>query len=523
MVDVIGHRTLRDLLLERVERRADHPFLVHEDAEGVTSSLTYQAFLDSVDRTAAAWQQLGVKRGDAVTVQLPNCPEFLITWFALASLGAVMVPSNTANTTAELEHVVDHSESVTIVTSTTYLDRVEPLLASRPALRLVVARQADGELPDRALRLTDLVAAADPGDLVVPAVRPEDVAEMLFTSGTTARPKAVELTHANCLRSGERMMKSLLLDESDRCLTALPAFHSNAQSVTILPSLTVGGTCILLEQYRASRYWDQLRAHDATQTSLVAMQVRTLLKQPHAPTDTNHRVRRIFFAINVTDEEKDAFERRFAVELINGYGLSEALTIVSVAPVFGPKRWPSIGLPTYDREVRVVDDAGNEVPQGEVGEIIVHGVPGRTLMKGYFKDPEATARTLRGDWLYTGDYGSVDEYGYLYFLDRRKDVIKRAGENVSAAEVELTLLDHPDVDEAAVIAVPDPIRDEAVKAYVVTRPGAAVTADDIRAHCEARLASFKVPTIIEFRDALPKTSVGKIEKKLLRAELTGGA
>jgi crotonobetaine/carnitine-CoA ligase len=167
--------------------------------------------------------------------------------------------------------------------------------------------------------------------------------------------------------------------------------------------------------------------------------------------------------------------------------------------------------------VRIVDDEGVEVATGEVGEITVHGIPGRTIMQGYYKDPEATAAAIRDGWLHTGDHGWVDELGYLYFFDRKKDVIKRAGENVSAMEVETTLLEHPEIALAAVVAVPDPIRDEAVKAFVVRRPGSELQADAIRAFCAERLAHFKVPSIVELRDELPLTSVGKVEKKALRA------
>jgi carnitine-CoA ligase len=201
----------------------------------------------------------------------------------------------------------------------------------------------------------------------------------------------------------------------------------------------------------------------------------------------------------------------------NGYDLSEATLVVSHAPVHRPKRWPSVGLPSGDRRVRIVDPAGGEVPTGAVGEITVHGVPGRTLMKGYYKDPEATAAAIHDGWLHTGDHGWVDELGYLYFFDRRKDVIKRAGENVSALEVETALLEHPEIEVAAVVAAADPVRDEAVKAFVVRREGSALDAAAVQAFCAERLAGFKVPTIVEFRDALPLTSVGKVEKRVLRA------
>jgi crotonobetaine/carnitine-CoA ligase len=192
------------------------------------------------------------------------------------------------------------------------------------------------------------------------------------------------------------------------------------------------------------------------------------------------------------------------------------MMIVTLAPVFGDRRWPSIGLPSINRRIRIVDDAGGDVPTGTPGEIVVAGEPGRTLMKGYFQDPAATAAALRDGWLHTGDNGLFDERGYVYFVDRKKDMIKRSGENISASEVETVLTGHPQIVEAAVIGVPDPIRDEMVMAVVVARPGARLDATAVRDHCREHLSEFKVPTVVEFLPALPRTSIGKVEKKLLR-------
>ena len=198
------------------------------------------------------------------------------------------------------------------------------------------------------------------------------------------------------------------------------------------------------------------------------MQLRTILAQPPAEGERDHQVRRLFYAINVTDAEKESFEQRFGITLINGYGLSEGMTLLTCAPVVGPRRWPSIGLPSPGRRILLLDDQGNEVAPGEVGEIVAVGRPGRDIMLGYYKDPEATEAALRpGGRMHTGDNAYADEQGYLYFFDRKKDMIKRAGENVSALEVESVVLDHPLVVEAAVIGVPDDIRDEAVAVVVV--------------------------------------------------------
>ncbi|RHW28387.1 ATP-dependent acyl-CoA ligase [Nocardioides immobilis] len=514
-MDIVGNRTLRDLLDERVARYGDKPFLVFEDKDGNVSEATYSAFQTRVDRVAAGLTDLGVGPGDKVAVHLANCPEILEVWFALGTLGAVMVPSNTANTPGELEYLLDFSGAVAIVTQPAFLSTVSTAVDEVPAVRHRILARTATAAPGTLL-LEDLVSTTTVAPR--PKVNSEDVVQMLFTSGTTARPKGVLLTHANALHGGERESRGLLLDDTDRCMTSLPLFHVNAQVITMLSSLTVGATCIVLEEFRATKYWDQLRRHRATQTSLVAMQVRTLLAQPERETDRSHALRRTFYALNISTEEKDAFQDRYGVELINAYGLSEAMTLATLAPVFGPKKWPSIGKPLVGRTIRLVDPDGNDVPVGTVGEIVIHGVPGRTLMKGYYRNPEATADALRDGELWTGDNAYADDDGYFYWFDRRSDMIKRAGENISTVEVESVIVEHPEVAEVAVIGVPDPLRDEAVKAVLVLEPGSRLTAEDVREHCEGRLAAFKIPTVIEIRDALPKTSIGKVAKGELRKE-----
>jgi crotonobetaine/carnitine-CoA ligase len=514
MDDLVGRRHLGTLLDEQLAERPDAECLVFEDRDGARTAFTFRAFDEAVARLAGGLRGIGVGRDTKVVVHLRNCPELIVAFAAIARLGGVVVPNIVANRAAETRHVVAFSDAEVVLTSAAYAPLFDEVLPRTPAVRAVVMTSRDGA-PSATHAYDDLAAAEPLRDW--PAIGSEDVAEMIFTSGTTARPKAVMLTHANLLWAGERSVRDFLLRPDDRILTALPLFHGNAQALALLPALTIGACLVMLEEYRATRFWGQVREHRATLTGLVAMLVRTLLAQPPSPADREHDLRVVNYAINVPDAEKDAFEERFGVTLANGYGLSEAMLVVSHAPVHRPKRWPSVGLPSGDRRVRIVDEAGAEAPTGEVGEICVHGVPGRTLMKGYYKDPQATAAAIRDGWLHTGDHGWVDELGYLYFFDRRKDVIKRAGENVSAMEVETALLEHPEIEVAAVVAVPDPVRDEAVKAFVVRRDGSVLDAAAVQAFCAERLAGFKVPTIVEFRDALPLTSVGKVEKKVLRA------
>jgi crotonobetaine/carnitine-CoA ligase len=517
-MDIVGDRTLRDLLDEQVERHPDKTFIVVEDKDGNVTETTYAQMQARVDRVAAGLAELGVQQGDRVTVHLANSREILDVWFALATLGAVMVPSNVANTVSELEYVLSYSGSVAVVTQPSLFETAAAAAEAVPEVRHRILARAT-EARAGTVLLEDV--AASTAETPRAEVHSEDVAQMLFTSGTTARPKGVLLTHANALHGGERESRALLLDENDRCMTSLPLFHVNAQCITVLSAMTVGGTCIVLEEFRATKYWDQLRQHRATQTSLVAMQVRTLLAQPERDTDRDHALRRTFYALNISDEEKDTFQERYGVELINAYGLSEAMTLVTLAPVFGPKHWPSIGKPLMGRTVRLVDPDGNDVPVGSVGEIIVEGVPGRTLMKGYYNNPEATERALRDGWLWTGDNAYADKEGYLFWFDRRSDMIKRAGENISTLEVEFALSEHPAIAEVAVIGVPDPLRDEAVKAVIVLKPGETLTAADVKEFCEGRLAKFKIPTVVDIRDHLPKTSIGKISKGELRKEAGG--
>jgi carnitine-CoA ligase len=514
MLDPRGERNLTDLLEERAVARGDQTFLVFEDGDGTISELTYDEFAAQVRRCARGLQERGIGPGDRVVVHLRNCPEILIAWFALARLGAVFVPSNVANTAGELVHILAVSAAGLAITQPALLAAVEEAIAEGGSeARIVVARcGAEGHTP-----FADLLAHGD--DAPRPDVGSNEVVELIFTSGTTRKPKAVMLTHSNCLRAGLDAVHCLWLDEGERCLTALPLFHVNAQAMSVMAALTVGGTLILVEEFRASRFWSQVRRHRATQTSVVAMQLRTLLAQPPDDGDADHDVRRLFYAINVTDDEKERFEARYGVALINGYGLSEAMTLVTCSPIVGPRRWPSIGLPSPGRRVALIDDEGREVAQGEVGEIVVEGTPGRDIMLGYLDDPESTAEALRGGRLHTGDNAWADEQGFLYFFDRKKDMIKRAGENVSALEVEAALLEHPQIVEAAVVGVPDAIRDEAVAAVVVAAAGGAVSAEDVAEHCRTRLARFKVPTVVEFADELPKTSIGKVRKDVLRKQL----
>lgn len=533
MTDAVGDRTLVELLDVRAATAPDATALVVESTGGHVVELTYARFHELVGRVAAGLLARGVRPGERVLVQLPNSVEMALAWFGVVRLGAVFVPSNTANTAREVRHLAARADVALGICQ----PDVVALFAEADPQRLgsgrvvTVGGPVDGPAEDDPAGeagLGELLAAEPIGPMRRP--RADDLVELVFTSGTTAAPKAAMITHANCVFSGLQKAAAMELDADERLLTTLPLFHVNAQSA-LLAGLCVGAPMVLLESYSAARFCAQLAAHDATVTSLVSTQVRTLLRQPVSEAHRAHRVRRAWFALDISAGERREFEARFGIRLLNGYGLTEAYTSVCQAPLHGEDRWPAVGLPLLGREVRTVDADGLDVPDGEVGEIIVKGTPGRTVMAGYWGDPDATARTLRDGWLHTGDSGRLDERGHLHFVDRKADLIKRAGENIAAAEVEAVLLTHPAVAEVAVVGVSDPVRDEAVLACVVlASPGAGSDAavadgpavlDELAQHARRHLAPFKVPTVWELLDELPRTSIGKVRKDDLRTSFAG--
>lgn len=507
MLDHLGDRSVYELLEERTTSFPHRTFLVFEDHAERITEFTYGDFFELVERCAQGLSLAGVGQGDFVLVHLTNCPEFLVGLFAMAKLGAVMVPSNVANTTPEIQHLVKVARPVLAITEERYLSTVLEgvSLSDRPVMIVVARNDFNG-----AGTFAGLLDAK--GDSPRPRVSSDDLFELIFTSGTASKPKAVMLTHANCLQAGLHSVNCLWLDEGERCLTALPLFHVNAQAMSLFAALTVGGALVLIEEFRASKFWLQVRRHAATQTCLVAMQLRTILAQPPNPGDGDHRVRRLFYAINVSDAEKASFEERFNVTLINGYGCSEVMTLLACSPVLGSRRWPSIGRPAVGRRILLITEDGREAAAGEVGEVVVEGTPGRDIMLGYYGDRDETQRALRNGRFYTGDSAHADDAGFLYFVDRKKNMIKRAGENVAAAEVEAVIVEHPAVLDACVIGVPDAIRDEAVVAVIVAERLSMPTSDEIIEYCTARLSKFKVPSFVFFVDELPKTSVGKIQR-----------
>ncbi|MCP4715966.1 MAG: ATP-dependent acyl-CoA ligase, partial [Deltaproteobacteria bacterium] len=299
----------------------------------------------------------------------------------------------------------------------------------------------------------------------------EDDLMWLFTSGTTSRPKAVQLTHANAVFSGIFGAQAWKVTDADRHFIVLPLFHVNGQFISVMPTLTAGATLVMAEVFSATKYMAQVRCHGATTTSLVAATLKMVYNQPPEELDAENNLRVVMYAIAIPEDVWEGFEKRFGVKLCDLWGMTETLGATTVNPIDGVLKRNCIGMPRMENAIKVIDEKGNEVEPGTVGEVVVKGVPGRTIMKAYYNNPEATAETVKDGWLYTGDNAYMDQDGYFHFVDRKKDMIKRSGENVAATEVEYVISLNQKVKEVAVIGVPDPIRDEAIMACVILNPG----------------------------------------------------
>lgn len=516
MTDMVGSRTLRSQWDETVRCYGREPFLEYISVDDQVTAWTYQEFDRRVKQAANFFLELGVARQELVALHLHNTPEYLVCWLALAQIGAVSVPLNEHYQQPEVRYILNKCGIRRVVTEPCAL----PLYLQSP-LRALVDRPIsigdEADLPEGTISLEAGMARQGEELREVRPVESDHLAAILFTSGTTRHPKGAMYTHCNVVYGGLIHVMQMGMEHGDRFLSSMPCYHMDFQEMAAMPAICTGSTLLMVEHYSARRFWSQVCRYRAQFTDTMSVMNRTMLMQPVQPWEKDHCLKQIYFSMGLSDEEKERFEERFRVSLLNSYGMTETVSGVTCAPLTGEKRWPSVGRPAPSYCIKIVDEAGQELPPGQVGEICVHGVPGRSLVLGYYQDKEATAQLIdRSGWLHSRDRGYLDADGWLYFVDRDGDMIKRSGENVSSLEVECVLTSHPDIVDAAVVGTPDPIRDQAVKAYIQLGPGSALTAQEIEDYCASRLAKFKRPTIIEFVDDFPRTATGKIKKSRLR-------
>jgi crotonobetaine/carnitine-CoA ligase len=514
---VVSGRTADDTVWTLVERRArlsgEAPLLTFVDGDGPDEVTSWAAVAARAEGLAGRLAGLGVRPGERVALFGTNSLDYLVALAGVARLGAVSVPLNALLTAPEIAWQLADAGAVALLGEAAASARLDEAaaLAGFAGARVAFRGEAHGWLAPGG-------GGAAPG-VLPPPPGADDLFEILYTSGTTGHPKGVMLSHRSMASEADNVASYWAARPDDVFLAVLPLFHVNAQLVTMLPALAVGARLVLVRTFSASGWIDLVRRHGVTISSIVGTQVRMIMATAERPDDRETGLRCVPYGLNVPPALWAGFERRFGAPLCNIYGLTEAVAVATAAPVHGDRRIPSVGRPGRGRAVGIFDDDGRELPPGAEGEIRIRGERGVSLMVGYHGRPEETAAAFAEEWLRTGDLGRLDEDGYLYFVDRAKDVIKRAGENVSASEVERVLSEFPGVAEAAVVGRPDAVRDEAVVAFVVAAAGAALDAAALDAHCRSQLARFKVPEEYRLVDALPKTSIGKIEKKALRMQL----
>lgn len=537
MADIVGNETLRDLWQSVVERKGRRHFLTFQNRVGDVFEYTYAAFDEDVNRIANVFLDLGIEKGDHVALHLHSSPEFLMCLFGLAKIGAVAVPINEQYLADEAEYILENSDAICVVVEPLFYETYQELLARGHYFpKGVVVARAGTESPKSNIDFSGIytplgtVEEDQQGIYDFWMMRCEqsailrdscelssdDPVQIIYTSGTTSRPKGVVLTHANMVFSGLYGDWEVSLRGTDRVLTSMPACHSNFQLAALMPVITAGASLIIVEKYSATRFMKQIRHYKATVIQCVAMMLRTLLLQPVDPEEKNHCVREVLYFIPITDAEKEEFEQRFNMKIMNTYGSTESIGWAITDPPVGARNWPSVGRAGLGYKARICDMNDNELPPGEIGEIQIKGERGRSVMLEYYNNPEATEKTFSADgWLKTGDQGYQDDNGWFYFVDRKVNMVKRSGENISTTELEEILEQHPAIAESAVIGVPDPIRDQAIKAFVRFTPGESMTLAEVEQYCKDHMASFKVPTFYEVVEDFPRTCSMKIEKKLL--------
>ncbi|MEQ8346450.1 MAG: AMP-binding protein [Sneathiellaceae bacterium] len=506
---------MASLVDDRAARWGEKPFLIWEPFDGAAETVSYTAFRTRTLRLAAGLHARGIRSGDFLLIHLDNCLETVLAWHACARLGAVAVTTNARSAGDELAYFASHSGAVAGITQPRFAALVR---AHCPGLKwLAVTAHDNGEPPaaDTAPPPGDRFEALDgePASLPPRAADPMAPVCVQYTSGTTSRPKGVLWTHANALWGARVNAAHQTLRADDVHLTFLPLFHTNAQAYSVLSSLWAGGTAVLQPRFSASRFWPVALKHGCTWCSMVPFVNRALAGQP---VPAEHRFR-LWGNAACLDTVAG-----FGIPTIGWWGMTETLTHGIVADPAQGYRPEAIGHPAPEYEIAVLHDDGSPCAAGEAGHLRIRGIPGLSLFKEYLNNPEATAESFdEAGFFITGDRVRILDDGSLQFADRDKDMLKVGGENVASSEIERVIMTVAGVEEVAVVAQPDPMRDEVPVAFVLPQAGADAQAlpAAVAAACRASLADFKVPVAVHLVDAMPRSTLEKIAKAELRKRL----
>ncbi len=489
-----------------VASRPDAPFLVFEAPDGSVAEWSYAEFDEQVGQVAAFLRANGAEPGSAVHLALTNSPTFVAVWLAAVRLGAWIVPGDPMGRTPEF---ADQIQRTAPVVGFHAIDRADAYLDAVPSTMTAVA------IDEADTTFAPFATGAEPiSEWPQPA--PTDRAAVMFTSGTTGRPKGVEITQANYAFAGKVMAESAALTADDRHIVVLPLFHANAQYYSFASAIWAGASVALMHTFSASSFLPQAARHGATCASLFAAPMRMILARGQKTDGV--ALRHCWFAQNISDDQYQTLTNWFGCQPRQLYGMTETIPAVLTDSATDP-RPDAMGFVSAGCSVDTHRADGTPADADEIGEIVVGGTPGITLFAGYLDDPDTTAKSFRDGWFLTGDRASRDGDGRFFFDGRRSDVLKVAGENVSTVEVEAVLTAHPKVLEASVVGAADPIYDEVPVAFVVAAsPDDPPTADELLHWCGTRLGKAKQPRELTFLDELPRTSVGKIRKFILKEQ-----
>ena len=513
LTDPMVKQDLPGLLDTQARRWGDKTFLIWSPFAGEERTWSYQGFASEVRRVAAGLAAQGVRAGDRVLIHLDNCPELLFAWFACASLGAVGVLSNTRSTGGDIAYFCELTEAVGAVTQPAYAEKVS---RAEAAFRFVAVTESDAGDPaeknlnlPRSLPFAQLLAAGSREEVKIPDSTKD--LSIQFTSGTTSRPKAVVWTHANVLFGAGQTARNYGLQAGDVCHITLPLYHVYALS-DLMGSFFSGGSVLLQRKFSAHRFWEPALRHGATWAPMVVFCINALRQYP---------VPEHPFRFWQTGWVYPEIAQSFRVPSLGNWGMTEMGWLPIVSDPRHPGGPNSMGRPSPGIAVSIRRADGGECETGETGDLFIQGVPGLSIFRTYLKDPEAFAAGFdEGGWFHTGDRARRDADGELYFADRSEDLIKVGGENVSATEVEQTIMETGWIRECAVVAAPDPMLEEVPVAFVIPKENPpAPLKEKLIAHCRQRLADFKQIREVHVVDDFPRSTVEKIAKNELRERL----
>ena len=502
----LGEHNLAVLGEQAFERHGDYETIFFEGRWYSTSEL-----LDRSKRMAGGLIELGIEPGDRVLVMMANCPEVGISYGALWRAGAAVTPAIFLLSPDEIRHILEDSEARAVITTPEFVDTIKGAAEGVDSIKWIIST---GEEEDGVVSMSSL-ESGDPADIV--PRDDDDLSALMYTGGTTGRATGVMLSHANWWHAGKAGFEGSHIPGINRTLVCLPLSHSFGLLVSVVGLHRTEKQRTILQRWPdANEMLPLLAEHKVQEAPLVPSIIQMLLMLPLEDHDLSAFKYIVSGASPLAPEVAREFERRVpGVEIREGYGLTETAASFTINPP-GTRKLGSVGKPMSGFDVRLVDEKGNEVPEGEVGEITVRS---KSIMQGYWKSPEATADAIKDGWFYTGDMGRLDDDGYLYIVDRKKDLILRGGFNVFPRDVEDALLEHPAVAVAGVVGKPDELRGEEVVAFVQLAPDQRATPEELIEFSQQRLGKYKYPREVRIVDSVPLTPVGKIDRKVIRAQV----